>query len=171
MTTEKQPQVSAIQEEANFLKYLRDNFTTNAKDLQQLARAAASSQPLVIQQGIINSILRSRDPVGYVRECFEQANDYPIIIETFIESGDHGMIVVDGKVHGVKIDARWEHWLKEEDRWNVDQEIEIMHQLVEAWMVANKVNVFKAKILLFPFFGFTGYFRRINKHRIFGKFI
>ena len=171
MSKADQPQVSAIQEEANFLKYLRDNFTTNAKDLQQLARAAAASQPVVIQQGIINSILRSRDPVGYVKECFEQALDYPIIIEEFIANGDHGMIVVDSKVHGVKIDARWKHWLKEDDKWNVDQEIEIMHALVEAWMVANGVTVFKGKILLFPFFGFTGYFRRINKHRIFGKFI
>lgn len=171
MTKQKQPQVSAIKEEANFLNYLRTNFTTNAKDLQQLARAAAADQPLVIQQGIIASILRSRDPVGYVKECFDQAADYPHIIDDFIKAGNHGMIVVDGKVHPVQINARWKHWLVEDDLWNTEQEIEIMHALVEAWMIANRNNVFKGKILLFPFFGFTGYFRRINKHRIFGKFI
>lgn len=163
-------QLTPLQEEANFLKFLKDNFTTNAKNLQKLAAKEGMKHSDTIKQGIVHSILRSRDPVGYVRECFKQAYDYPIIIEQLIADGDHGMIVVDGVVYGVTINAQ-SNWLKEGDRWNIDEEIDIQHELVEGWMKANKCTVFKGKIALFPFFGFSGLFRRINKQRIFGKFV
>lgn len=163
-------QLTPLQEEANFLHFLKDNFTTNAKNLQKLAAKEGMKHSDTIKQGIVHSILRSRDPVGYVRECFKQAFDYPFIIEQLISDGSHGMIVVDGVVHGVTIKAR-SNWLKQGDRWEMDQEIEIQHELIEAWMIENRNTVFKGKIALFPFFGFSGLFRRINKQRIFGKFI
>lgn len=164
-------QLAPLEEEANFLKFLKANFTTNAKKLRKLAAAEGLNHSVTIQQGIVNSIMRSRDPVGYVQECFDQARDYPFIIDGLIKDGSHGMIVVDGVVHGVTVNARWSSWLAGNDRWNMDQEIDIQHDLVEAWMKANKVRVFKGKIALFPFFGFSGLFRRINKQNIFGKFV
>lgn len=163
-------QLAHIEQEAEFLRFLKDNFTTNPKKLKKLALREGALRSKEIQQGIVFNISRSADPVGYVRECFKQAFDYPIIIEQFINNGDHGMVVVDGAVYPVRIETQ-SNWLQQNDRWSLDDELDIQHNLVEQWMIANKVSNFKGKILLFPFFGFSGLFRRIIKQRVFGKFI
>lgn len=170
MNTPLNNQLTPIQEEAAFLRFLSENFTTNPKKLKQLALRESANHPENIRIGILASILRSRDPVGYLQECFKQAFDYPHIIEEFIEAGNHGMIVVNENVYPVKINAR-ANWLRENDKWNADQELDIQHDLVEAWMIEHKATNFKGKIALFPFHGFTGLFRRINKARLFGKFV
>lgn len=164
-------QLTPIQQEANFLRFLKDNFTTDPKALKKLATKEGMKHSETVRQGIVFSINRSKDPVGYVRECFKQAFDYPIIIEEFIANGDHGMLVVDGAVYPVRVDVKWSHWLIAKDKWDQEQELDIQHDLVKQWMIANKVNTFKGKICLFPYFGFSGLFRRIIKQRVFGKFI
>lgn len=163
-------QLTPIQQEAAFLKFLKDNFTTNPKKLIKLAAREAKNQPAEVAGGIILSIVRSRDPVGYVKECFRQAEVYPQIIQEFIDQGDHGMIVVGDVVSPVRINAN-PRWLRENDKWNPEDELDIQHNLIEAWMIENDVTHFKGKIALFPFFGFSGLFRRIRKQRVFGKFI
>lgn len=163
-------QLTPIQQEAAFLKFLKENMTTNPKKLQKMAAREAKNHRSETVEGLVSSILRSRDPVGYVKECFRQAEVYPQIIAEFIEQGDHGMIVVGDVVSPVRIKAN-PRWLRQSDRWNPDDELDIQHSLIEAWMIENNVAHFKGKIALFPFFGFSGLFRRIRKQRVFGKFI
>lgn len=163
-------QLTPIQEEAAFLKFLKEHFTTNPKKLRKLVARQVPHQPPEIVTGIMTSIALSKDPVGYVQECFRQAEVYPQIIDEFIAQGDHGMIVVDNVVSPVRINAN-PRWLKENDRWNPEDELDIQHALIEQWMIENNVNSFKGKIALFPYFGFSGYFRRIIKQRLFGKFV
>lgn len=163
-------QLTPIQQEAAFLKFLKENFTTNPKKLKKLAMREAEKHSLEVLTGLVHSIVRSRDPVGYVKECFRQAEVYPEIIQEFIDQGDHGMMVVNDVVSPVRINAN-PRWLREKDKWNPDDELDIQHNLIEAWMIENNVTHFKGKIALFPFFGFSGLFRRIRKQRVFGKFI
>jgi hypothetical protein len=167
---EVKEQLTPIKQEAAFLQFLKDNWTTNPKKLKKLAAREAKNHSAEAILGLISSIALSRDPVAYVLECFRQAEVYPQIIAEFIEQGDHGMIVVNDVVSPVRIQAN-PRWLRENDRWNPDDEIDIQHRLIETWMIENNVSRFKGKIALFPFFGFSGYFRRIRKQRILGKFI
>lgn len=161
---EASQQLTPIQEEAAFLKLLKENWTTNPKKLKKLAIRESAKQPAVIVEGIIASILRSPNPVGYVKECFRQAEVYPQIIAQFIADGYHGMMVVANVVHPVKLETRV-NWLNVKDPWTEEQEIDIQHQVVDNWMAENGLNRYYGKIALFPVFGFSGYFRRIRRDR------
>lgn len=163
-------QLTPLQQEAAFLKFLKENFTTNPKKLKKLAAREAKNHSAEAVAGLITSIALTKDPVGYVQECFRQAEVYPQIIEEFIDQGDHGMMVVGDVVSPVRIKAN-PRWLRQADRWNPEDELDIQHNLIEAWMIENNVTMFKGKIALFPYFGFSGLFRRIRKQRVFGKFI
>lgn len=154
-----------FKEEKVLLDIFRKDWTTNAKKLQKLATrmimSGEHSEYLV--EGILKSVLRTRDPRGYLLECFKQHDDYSALIPDFIEQGFHGIIKDKWTdiLYPVEIKALAK-WLKVEDRWSEEQEIEIMESAVTSWMQAYGHTKFTGKVLLFPVFGFSGYFRTMK---------
>jgi hypothetical protein len=154
-----------FKEEKVLLDLIRASWTTNAKKLQKLAtrmiQSGEHSEYLVT--GILMSVLRTRDPVGYLKECFKQHDDYSSLIPELIEQGFHGIIKDKwtDTLYPVEVKAMAK-WLKLEDRWAEDQEIEIMEAAVTSWMEAYGHTKFDGKVLLFPIFGFSGYFRTMK---------
>jgi hypothetical protein len=154
-----------FKEEKVILDHFRNNWTTNPKKLQKLATRMINSGEWseYLVEGVLKSVLRTREPLKYLMECFKQHDDYSAIIPEFIEQGFHGMIKDKwtDTLYPVEVKALAK-WLKLEDRWSEEQEIEIMESAVTSWMEAYGFTKFTGKVLLFPIFGFSGYFRTMK---------
>lgn len=151
-------------DEAEILKYFKDNFTSNPKKLLKLAeRVKPSCKPNVVA-GLINSLLTVKNPVAYIKKCFVQINDYSTTIEQLLRAGHHGMLIIDdnGKdiIYPITLDTR-ENWLK--SKWNPEDEVDIQHQAVVNWLKENNKFLFYGKVVLFQMFGFSGIPRLIRK--------
>jgi hypothetical protein len=151
-----------FKEEKAVFDHFTSNWTTNPKKLQKLATRMIQSGDYseYLVEGVLKSVLRTRDPLGYLKECINQHADYAVIIPDFIEQGFHGIIKDKwtDTLYPLEVKALAK-WLKLEDRWSEEQEIEIMETAVSSWMEANGSTKFDGKVLLFPIFGFSGYFR------------
>lgn len=130
----------------------------NAKKVKKLAAKLYAEVPHEIQKRLCRDVYRAHDPLTYVRSCIEKIRDCSILIEQFIEDGSHGMIFTgsDGNtVYPVRLKTP-AHWLKEDERWDPEQEAIIQHDSVKAWMEEHNKGYFYGKVVLFPKFGFTG---------------
>jgi hypothetical protein len=154
-----------FKEERVVFDHFQANWTTNPKKLQKLAtrmiQSGEYSEYLV--EGVLKSVLLTRDPLGYLKECLKQHDDYSVLIPDFIEQGYHGIIKDKwtDTLYPIEVKALAK-WLKLEDRWAEEQEIEIMETAVTSWMKAYNFDKFDGKVLLFPIFGFSGYFRTMK---------
>ena len=101
------------------------------------------------------SVAASKKPLEYLDFCRRRIADSRLIKNDLIAAGNHGMLVYNRVVYGVKVDTR-ENWLHEDKEWTQEDEDEILERLVRAWMKENGFNKFKGKIVLFPEFGFSG---------------
>jgi hypothetical protein len=146
--------------EREVIQYLKDHFTTNPKKLKNIAKRIIPLSKDYTVRGIIRSLIEHRDPVGYIKKCFVQIEEYNVLIMQFIEQGYHGMIMIQDTVYPVSLDTQ-EHWLK--DRWTMDDEIDIQHRLIDNFMVEHNRTWFHGKIVLFYHFGFSGIPREIRK--------
>jgi hypothetical protein len=155
--------IDPFEEEKVILQYFKDNWVANPKKLRKMALKLAQQpgQKQHLIDGVLFSILRTKDPIGYIQECFNQHDDYTAIFQDFIAAGHHGVIVVNRLIYSVTLSTR-KNWLKFEDRWNIDEEIEIMEQSARNWMQQHDKEKFVGKVMLFPVFGFSGHFRRIQ---------
>lgn len=164
MDEDQQPEEekSPFMQENEVLTYFQDNFTTNRKKLIKMATALHPKVSPFIRRGLIFSILNAPDPVKYLLSAFADMDQYNIVIKDLIEAGNHGMIITKANViYPVNIKA-WPHWLVEDKKWNLDEEIEIQHQLIKNFIVEQQVPYFHGKIVLFPKFGFSGMPREIE---------
>jgi len=151
-----------LEQENQVLRYFQDNWTTNPKKLVKMAKKIAPGIPDFIQRSIIHNVCTARYPVKFLEEAFREMNDLPIIFEQLIAEGNHGMIMDGSKLYGIEIKAN-PKWLRENDKWNPDDEDEIMNTVVENWMEEQKIKAFIGKILLFREFGFSGIPRKVNQ--------
>jgi predicted transcriptional regulator len=130
----------------------------NAKKVKKLAAKLHDEVTFDIQKRLCRDIYRAHDPLVYMRSCIEKIRDCSILIEQFIEDGAHGMIFT-GKngstVYPVKLNTPG-HWLKEDERWDPEQEMLIQHDAANAWMKEHDRGYFFGKVVLFPKFGFSG---------------
>lgn len=153
-----------LMEENEVLRYFQDHFTTNPKKLKKLALRMHPKVSPFIRRGIIYNILQAPDPVAYLRKCFVDMDAYTVIIKDLIEDGNHGMIIMGDVIHGIELETTiTTDWLKNgASRWEPDQEIEIQHAVVKAFVTKNQIAHFHGKVVLFPAFGFSGMPREIE---------
>ena len=144
-----------LQEETDAIEFFKANFTTNPKKLKKLAAREEHRFSEFIQKGLIASIKKSPDPVGYLRRCFKQIVDFQIVTEQLIADGHHGMLVLNDVIYPVTLETN-SKWLQEHDKWTEDDELLIHREVVANWMDANKIGYFYGKVVLFTAFGFSG---------------
>jgi len=150
-------------DEAVILQYFKDNWPKKLSKLKsmavQLSKQPGQKEHLI--RGILNSIQRSKDPDYYLRECFKQHDDYCVLIPQFIEEGHHGILFVERVLYPVTIVAS-KKWLRRGDKWDFNQELEIMESVAQSWMKENGKVRIDGKMLLFPVFGFSGFYRKLT---------
>lgn len=152
----------ALEQENQVLRYFQDNWTTNPKKLVKMAKRIAPGIPDFIQRSIIYNVCTAKFPVKFLEEAFREMHDLPIIMKQLMDDGNHGMIMDGSKLYGIEIKAN-PKWLRENDKWNPDDEDEIMNTVIENWMEEQKIKAFIGKILLFRDFGFSGIPRKVNQ--------
>lgn len=157
------PYTDPFAEEAVIHQYFKDNWTDNPKKLKKMAARLALDEnvPLHLVTGILLSVARTSNPVGYLKECFKQHTDYSILIPQFMEEGHHGIIWKDKELFPISVHTN-RKWMRKDDKWNPSQEVEIMEAAVKEWMIAYGKKKFDGKVMLFAEFGFTGKFRAIK---------
>lgn len=107
---------------------------------------------------ICQDIYSSKDPVKYVKDSITRVRDFAILIEQFMEDGNHGAIITGSggrDVYPIKVDAL-PQWLTGDDPWTQEDELEIMLKATRGWMQEYNKDYFYGKIVLFPYFGFSG---------------
>lgn len=151
-----------LEQENQVLQYFLDNWTTNPKKLVKMARRIQPGIPDFIQRSIIYNVVTARYPVKFLEEAFKEMHDFPILMKQLMDDGNHGMIMDDNLIYGIEIKAN-QRWLKENDKWNPEDEIDIIDDVVERWMEKEKRKAFTGRILLFREFGFSGIPRKVNQ--------
>lgn len=151
-----------LEQENQVLRYFQDNWTANPKKLVKMAKKIAPGIPDFIQRSIIHNVCVARYPAKWLQEAFREMNDLPILMQQLRDEGNHGMIMDDNKIYGIEIKAN-PKWLRENDKWNPDDEDEIINSVVEGWMEEQKIKAFIGKVLLFHEFGFSGIPRKVNQ--------
>lgn len=127
----------------------------NPKKVQAFARRIAPLCAPHIVNGLIRGVLSTKDPVGYLRGCFREINEYAVIIRDFVESGHHGMLQIGKNCYPVKLKCPVS-WLSEDAPWHPEDERLIGADACNAWMRDNDVGYFHGRVVLFSDFGFTG---------------
>jgi hypothetical protein len=155
---------SPLEQEGRVLKYFEDHFTTNIKKLKKLALRLMNDPevPAHAKRGVVSSVLKAGDPVKFLKEAFKEINDIPIIMQALRDDGNHGMIMDQDQIYGFEIRAN-PKWLRRDDRWNPDDEQDIMNDSIEAFMEKHLLQSFRGKILLFKEFGFSGMPRMVDQ--------
>lgn len=151
-----------LDQENQVLRYFKDNWTTNPKKLVKMAKRIEPAIPDFIRRSIIHNICVARNPAKWLEEAFREMNDLPILMQELMDDGNHGMIMDDSKIYGIEIKAN-PKWLRENDKWNPDDEDEIINSVVEGWMEDRKIKAFIGKVLLFREFGFSGIPRKVRQ--------
>lgn len=148
----------SLSQEAGILDRLKSQGLKNPKKLKKLAERLLAEVTLPVQRELLMDILRSRDPIRYLKDCDEQVNDCSAIVKQFLEDGHHGMIMTGHKyrtIYPVTL-ATPEKWLNADDMWSPDDELDIQYKAAKAWMEEHDVGHFHGKVLLYPQFGFSG---------------
>ena len=153
--------VTPLEQENQPIRWFQENWTTNPKKLVKMAMKIAPLLPEFIQRSFTDQIISARYPVAFLEGCFRDIQDWPDIMQMLAMDGNHGMIMDENRVYGVSIKAR-DNWLKEDQKWNPEDALEIMFDLIDRWMVEHKKQIFLGKIVLFVQFGFDGIPRKIQ---------
>lgn len=150
-------------DEAVILQYFKDNWPKSLKKLKPMAVRLSKEpgQKRHLIQGVLNSIQRSPRPDEYLKECFRQHDDYCVLIPQFIEEGYHGILFVNRVLYPVTVVAN-KNWMRKGDKWDFAQELDIMEAMAKEWMKAYDKTSIDGKMLLFPVFGFSGFFRKLT---------
>jgi hypothetical protein len=151
-----------LEQENQVLRYFQANWTTNPKKLVKLAKKITPGIPAFIQRSIIHNVCTAKYPVKFLEEAFREMGDLPILMKQLRDEGNHGMIMDDNKIYGIEIKAN-PKWLRENDKWNPDDEDEIINSVVEGWMEEQKIKAFIGKVLLFHECGFSGIPRKVHQ--------
>lgn len=147
-----------LNEESAILDIFASMKNPNPKKVKKLATRLFNESTLEIHKRLCRDIYRADDPVKYMHSCINKIRDCALLVEQFIEDGNHGMLFTgkDGlDVYPVKLDTR-ENWLGEDKKWDPEQEMLIQHDAARNWMREYDKGHFYGKVVLFPKFGFSG---------------
>lgn len=150
--------------EYKLLNFFRENWNPNPKKTVQLmARYLRENpnQPDHVVNGLITPILTVRDPVQYLRECFDYQLEYHRIVIEMHENGFHGFITTGLLCYGVRVESDEE--LTPDNTWEEDEERAIQRELIYEWGKTHQMVGGMAKILLFREYGFSGITRAFEK--------
>jgi hypothetical protein len=153
--------LSPRQQEDAVLEFFKANFTTNPKKVKRMALKMWGSQPAFIQKGMLENILAAHDPVKMLLEFFSLMDEWKSVIPDLLAAGYHGLILNGATIHGFNLKTQV-NWLKEEDRWCLEQEADIQNQVIKTWMEERGLKRFHGKILMFDEFGFSGVAREVQ---------
>lgn len=159
------------QELTHLFNLLRTFMSENPKDNPKKLKKYAGQlilDPTINENaklGILSDIMDVRDPVGYLRNKIRIAFELPQLRKDFIDEGYQGMFVLGNTIKPLNVNAP-ANWLKEDDRWSIEQETWIQHALVDAYLSASpNVKKFTGEVILFQECGFSGLPRLIYKGR------
>ena len=144
-----------IEQENQLIDYFYRYFTTNAKKLRQMCTRNYNRVPRFMQRSLLDNILNAADPVKHTLKYFSEKVRWGEIIERMIAEGNHGVIYNDKEVWGFKVEAN-PKWLKENDKWDIDDEKEILKRSYYKWGREHGKTHFEGKVMLFHQFGFSG---------------
>jgi len=146
-----------FEQELHILKYFEENFTDNPKKLLAMGRRLAPMHPEFIQISLFKTLACTKDPVAWMRRCFEEAKQYPMIMKQYMEEGHHGMLMqkVNTYPFSLKTNPRWLS-KKESEKWTDEQERELVDEVLFAWLKDNRERTFSGRIVFFRDFGFSG---------------
>jgi len=147
----------ALEQESAILKVFKEfEFKKNPKKVRNLAlKIWQDPNNTDIQRSLALQIAQSRNAAAAADELVKRIEDCAMIVESFIESGCHGMIMHDDNVYPVYINTR-EAWLNPEDPWDIEDEQLIRCQAAHQWMKDHDYGYFAGRVTLFPQFGFSG---------------
>jgi len=149
--------LTPFEQELHVLAWFRENFTTNPKKLKKMNIYICPLLPLFLQENLCLKLGATRDPVGFLKQAFQDLDAYPVIMQGLIDDGNHGMIMEGAKIYGVVVDTR-EKWLDpvKDGRWTEEDEDEIMDKVLLTWMAKERRQRFQGRLVLFTQFGFSG---------------
>ena len=155
--SEKEHDWSLTEERSALERIVRD-CKSNPKKVKQLAKRIYSTSKSEETKKLCRDICSASNPLTYIKDAIAKVRDFATLVEQFIEDGCHGAIITGNNgldVYPVKLDAP-EKWLTPEDKWNPEDEQEIMCNAAHNWMKEYDKGYFYGKVILFPFFGFSG---------------
>ena len=147
----------AFQQELHILSWFQENFTTNPKKLKKLGERVRPLLPEWIQKSLCDTLIRSNDPVRFMKRAFKDLAAYPAIMAGLIADGNHGMIMLGAEIYGISLDTN-EKWLNpnKDGRWSLEDESDIIDKALLHWMAKNRMRTFNGRLTLFTEFGFSG---------------
>lgn len=139
----------------------RSRSKVNPKKLRALAlKVAPQCLPHVVN-GLIHNLVTVKDPVSYLKKCFDELALYEVVIPELVTTGHHGMIIIDDEIIAIKLDCK-ESWLDAESKWIPEDEIEIQHEAMNNYMRDMDIGECYGRVVLFPSCGFSGIPREIH---------
>lgn len=144
-----------IEQENQVIDYFRDNWVDNDKKIIRMVRHVYPGTPRFIQKSFLDVILSVADPKKMLLFYFAEKIRWGEIIEKMVAEGNHGVIYDDHSVYGFVVETR-DNWLKEDDKWMMSDEQEIIKRSYYAWARGKGLKHFKGKVMMFHHFGFSG---------------
>lgn len=144
-----------IEQENQVIDYLWDNWVNNDKKVVRMVKHIYPAVPRFIQRSLLDVLLTVADPKKMICEYVTEKKRWTEVIEQLISEGNHGVIYDDVKTYGFEVEAN-ARWLKEDDKWSIEQEKEIIDESIIKWCKARGYTRFKGKVMMFHHFGFSG---------------
>jgi len=141
--------------EYEIIEDLEQKNFTNPKKLIKYAKSIYPTLKFEVQKILVESLVNNPDPIKYLKDVSVKVKDCAIIIEQFVEDGCHGMIMMGNTVYPVKLDTI-DKWLTEGKPWHPEDEARIRIEAADKLMQEKNIGYFNGKVVLFPYFGFSG---------------
>lgn len=148
----------SLTEERSVLETILINCKNNPKKVKQMATKIYATAKSDETKKLCMDICSASNPLKYIKDSVTKVRDFAILLEQFIGDGCHGAILTGTgglDVYPIKLDAP-EQWLNSKDKWNPEDEQEIMCNAAHNWMKEYNKGYFYGKVVLFPYFGFSG---------------
>lgn len=117
------------------------------KKLIRLRTKAPRSCQVMLQEA-----LKQKDPKQYIRQCIEDVTSVPVIVQTLVNAGHHGMVVIDDAVYPITIDPE----TYEDGQWCLTEEEQLALGIASAVRDVTGLHGRLARLYLFRPCGFSG---------------
>jgi len=125
------------------------------KKIVALAKRLYLEKDHFAQKRLLRDIIWHKDPLGFTQRCIDNLYNLKDLIPDLIAEGHHGMIIVDGEIHPITVEAP-AHWLVRNWKWDPDDEFDIQKKMVEKYLKEHGLERAFCKVMLFSDFGFSG---------------
>lgn len=144
-----------IEQEAQLIDYFYRYYTDNPKKILAWVRRIYHTVPRFMQKSFLDNVMADKNPANYLLKMFAEKVRWGEINERMIAEGNHGVIYNEKEVWGFRVETR-PNWLTERDKWNKDEEIEIIKRSYYKWARERGLTHFDGKVMLYHQFGFSG---------------